>query len=150
MGRLEKYDPEVKVEIIPRNQHTNTTTPPPIGHSLSTIYDSYGNDCSFGKMPSSPENDLNIYNLSMQVWYLAICSVSLNWTFRQCAHSVNFGLVNESLKQITAECGRAFFGFCFYLPLMRVCVCPLCFVLFVNSIRRTRPPIQKSKKITSA
>lgn len=68
VGRLNKYDTEVKVEVIPRNQHTNAnTTPPPIGHSLNTIYDNYGNDCNFGKMPSSPENDLNAYNLSMQV-----------------------------------------------------------------------------------
>lgn len=91
MGRLNKFDTEVKVEIIHSNQlhiAANTSSPPPSStpvsssasslHPVTTttttttsyltgnIYDSYGTDYGFEKIPSSPENDLNAYNVTTQ------------------------------------------------------------------------------------
>ncbi|XP_055324472.1 dendritic arbor reduction protein 1 [Sitodiplosis mosellana] len=62
VGRPNKSDSDFKVEIIPRNQQliTNVSSPR-LGHSSSTIYDSYGIDCNFSK--TYPENDTNPYNL---------------------------------------------------------------------------------------
>lgn len=69
MGRLSsKYDSEVKIEIHHPHNHQSVanTSPPPSGYLNSTIYDSYGNEYSYDKIPSSPENDLNAYNVSAQ------------------------------------------------------------------------------------
>lgn len=49
MGRLSKYDTEVKVEIIPNNHQPSSS--PSSGYSNST-YDSYGNEYYFGKWAS--------------------------------------------------------------------------------------------------
>lgn len=69
MGRLgSKYDTEVKIEIHHPHNHQSvaTASPPPSGYLHSTIYDSYGTEYAFDKIPSSPENDLNAYNVSAQ------------------------------------------------------------------------------------
>lgn len=64
VGRPNKTDTDFKVEIIPRNQQliTNVSSPR-LGHSTTTIYDSYGNDCNFSKASVYPDNDSNPYNL---------------------------------------------------------------------------------------
>lgn len=69
MGRLSsKYDSEVKIEIHHPHNHQSVanTSPPPSGYLNSTIYDSYSSEYGFDKIPSSPENDLNAYNVSAQ------------------------------------------------------------------------------------
>lgn len=66
MGRLNKYDSDVKVEILQNNHPTAANTSPTTGYLNNTIYDNYGNEYYFDKIPSSPENDLNAYNVSTQ------------------------------------------------------------------------------------
>lgn len=65
MGCFNKYDTDVKVEVIPHDNRTNTTAtpPPPISHPLSTIYENYSNDFVFGKLQSSPERGTNLFSL---------------------------------------------------------------------------------------
>lgn len=65
MGRLSKFDTEVKVEIVQhgRQSTAHTSSPSPLSSSYlsGTIYDSYNGGYGFEKIPSSPENDLNAY-----------------------------------------------------------------------------------------
>lgn len=57
MGCSNKYDTDVKLETISRDHRTNMTVSPPlISHPLSTIYESYNNDCVFGKVYGLPSN----------------------------------------------------------------------------------------------
>lgn len=50
MGRQNKCDTEVKIELLTHPQSTaNNNSTPPTAYSNSTIYDSYGNEYYFGK-----------------------------------------------------------------------------------------------------
>lgn len=64
VGRPNKTDSDIKVEIISRSQQLipHVSSPRTI-HSASTIYDSYGNDCNFSKVSPYPEADSNPYSL---------------------------------------------------------------------------------------